>query len=66
MSKLVVFWLIGGVLLLLGSWIIGHAEQNVGVPELSYALAILISFVLILAGGLCWIAVAAATKHKVS
>jgi hypothetical protein len=62
--KLVGVWILGGVFMLLGTWIIQNLEFNVGVSSVSYALAILISFVLFLLAGLAWISVAVATRHK--
>ena len=62
--KLVGVWVVGGVFMLLGSWIIQNLEFNVGVSEVSYVLALLIAFLMFLIAGLAWISVAVATKHK--
>jgi len=62
--KLVGIWVLGGVLLLLGTWIVQNLEFNVGVSGFSYILALLIAFVIFLLAGLCWISVAVATRHK--
>ena len=62
--KLVGVWLLGGVSLLLGTWIIQNLEFNVGVSSFSYILAVLIALVLFLLAGLAWISVAVATRHK--
>jgi len=43
----------------------GHLEKGLGVSDLSFSFALLISFVLFLLGGLLWISVAVAVK-KVS
>ena len=60
--KLVAFWAVGGLLMLAGSWIMGNLELTVGVTPVSYYMAIVAALVLFLLAGLCWIAVAAATK----
>jgi hypothetical protein len=62
--KLVGVWILGGVFLLLGTWIIQNLELNVGVSGFSYALALLIALVLFLLTGLAWISVSVATRHK--
>ena len=62
--KLVGVWVLGGVFMLLGTWIIQNLEFNVGVSSISYVLALLIAFVLFLLAGLSWISVAVATRHK--
>jgi hypothetical protein len=43
----------------------GRLEKTLGVTTTSFVLALLISFVLILMGGLLWISVAIAAKHVV-
>jgi len=62
--KLVGVWILGGVLMLLGTWIIQNLELNVGVSAVSYVLALLIALILFLLTGLAWISVAVATRHK--
>jgi len=62
--KLVGIWVLGGVFMLLGTWIIQNLEFNVGVSSFSYAVALLIALVLFLLTGLAWISVAVATRHK--
>jgi len=62
--KLVGVWVIGGVFMLLGTWIVQNLEFNVGVSGFSYAVAMLIALVLFLLTGLAWISVAVATRHK--
>jgi hypothetical protein len=61
--KLVLVWIIGGLLMLGGSWIMANLEAAVGVTEVSYGIALLASLVMYLLAGLCWIAVAVATKR---
>ena len=61
--KMIIYWLIGSILLTISIWILGNVSL-LAEDSISYALYLLISFVLILAASLTWIAVAAATaKH---
>lgn len=62
--KLVSFWILGGLFLLGGIWIIDKLELNVGVSDFSYYLALLLALAFILIAGLCWISVAVATRKK--
>ncbi|HJW96894.1 MAG TPA: hypothetical protein VJ485_01915 [archaeon] len=65
-AKLVMAWIIGGLFLLGGVWIVQNLELNVGVGEFQYTLALLIALVLFLIAGLCWISVAVATRQELS
>jgi len=65
-AKLVMAWIIGGLFLLGGVWIVQNLEMNVGVGEFQYTLALLIALVLFLIAGLCWISVAVATRQELS
>ncbi len=63
-GRFVIFWILGAVLILAGSWIAGHVEWTLGTTKLSYAFALFLAFLSILLGGLCWIGVAVgASKH---
>jgi len=63
-KRLVLFWIFGAILIMISSWILGNAERTLGDSPVSYALAVFISFVLVLAGGLAWITVASkVAKH---
>jgi len=62
--KLVSFWILGSIFLLIGVWIIQNLEFGLGVSEYSYILAIAIAFIMFLLAGLCWISVAVATRHR--
>ena len=62
--KLIATWLIGGVFLLFGVWIVNNLEFTIGVSEFSYAFAMVIALLFFLVAGLCWISVAVGTKHK--
>ncbi len=62
-AKTVTVWVLGGVFLLIGVWIIRNLQFDIGVSEFSYIMTLLISLVLFLLAGLCWISVAVATKR---
>lgn len=57
-GKLALFWLIGTLSILLGVWIAGHLERVLGVTDASFFGSLFVAFLLILFGGLAWIAVA--------
>ncbi len=59
-KKLITVWILGTICLFIGSWIVGHLEYRIGVSQNSYILTLLLSFLLFLFGGLCWISVAVA------
>ena len=63
-SKLVFSWILGGVFLLLGVWIINNLRLTIGVSELSYAIAMIVALIFILMAGLLWINVSVAVKHR--
>ncbi len=63
-SKLVFSWILGGVFLLLGVWIINNLRLTLGVSELSYAIAMLVAFIFILVAGLLWINVSVGVRHR--
>jgi hypothetical protein len=65
-AKLVLVWILGGLFILGGIWILQNLEMNLGVGEFQYALAMIIAFVLVLLAGLCWISVAVATRQEIS
>lgn len=62
-KKLVSVWVLGGILITFGAWIVNNLEKTIGVSDFSYATALFIAFVAFLLAGLCWISVAVATKH---
>lgn len=61
--KLVLIWILGSMLMVAGAWVAGNLELTVGVSMVSYAIAVLASFVLVMLASLCWIAVAVAARH---
>jgi len=62
--KLIATWIVGGLFLLFGVWVVQNLEFNIGVSELSYYLALLVALIFFLISGLCWISVAVGTKHR--
>ncbi len=57
-GKLALFWIIGALSILLGAWIAGHLERVLGVTDASFYGTFFLAFLLVLFGGLAWIAVA--------
>ncbi|MBU4300427.1 MAG: hypothetical protein ABIF85_01315 [Nanoarchaeota archaeon] len=57
-GKLALFWIIGALCMLLGSWLAGHLERVLGITDASFYGTLFIAFLLFLFGGLAWIAVA--------
>lgn len=65
-AKANVFWILGTISIFLGVRIVGTVEKStLGVTPLRYYLALIISFVLILIGGLLWISVAGAVREEI-
>ena len=62
-GKLIAFWILGGVFILFGAWILNNLELTIGVSDYSYALALVVAFIAFLIGGLFWISVGVASKH---
>lgn len=60
--KMVLFWVLGTICILVGSMISGHLEKDIGVSDVSYLVALVVSFILFLFGGLLWISVGLAVK----
>jgi hypothetical protein len=60
--KLVLVWIIGGLFMVAGTWVMSNLELTIGVTEISYAIALLASLILYLLAGLCWISVAVGAK----
>lgn len=63
-TKLVAFWIIGSLSIMFGAWIVGHLEKTIGVSNLSYGASIVISALLIMFGGLAWIAVSVTVAEE--
>ena len=62
-AKLVLFWVLGGVFILFGSWILNNLELTTGVSQFSYMFALIIALAAFFIAGLFWISVAVATRH---
>ena len=60
--KMVLFWIIGSMSILIGSMIAGNVERTLGTDETGFGTAVFIAFILIMLGGLLWITVAVAAK----
>jgi len=60
--RLVLFWILGAVCISIGAIIAGHIDGELGTDYGVSVVAIMISFVLFLLGGLLWISVAIAAK----
>lgn len=56
-GKLAIFWIVGAIAILFGAWVAGHVEMTLGTTQQSYIIALIVSLLLILFGGLCWIAI---------
>jgi len=60
--KIVGFWVLGALCILFGSMIAGNLEQEIGVTDAGYMIALIMSFILFALAGLLWISVAIAVK----
>jgi hypothetical protein len=65
-ARLVGAWVLGAVLMLFGTWIIQNLKFEIGVSDVSYALALVMAFIFFLLGGLAWISVAVATRRDLA
>lgn len=63
-GNLIFSWLLGGVFLLFGVWILVNLEFGLGVSEMSYAIAMIVSLIFILLGGLLWINTSVGVKRR--
>lgn len=62
--KMVSFWILGALCIMLGSLIAGNAERALGSGDSAFFTALLIAFVLFLLAGILWISVAVGTKFS--
>lgn len=62
--KTVILWIFGSIAIFLGSMIAGKLDLISGVSEIGFVLAVVISIMLLMIGGLLWISVAIAVKHS--
>ena len=63
-GKLALFWVLGAMAILWGSWISGHIQKDFGVTSFAYYGTIFVALLLILFGGLAWIGVAVGVSQK--
>lgn len=63
-GRLIIFWIMGSLAILFGAWIAGNVERALGTTDLSFILALIVAFLLILFGGFLWIAVAVGVAHE--
>ena len=63
-TKLISVWILGALLMFGGVWIVNNLELTLGVPMTSYVMGMVVSLILILLAGLCWISVAVATRRR--
>ncbi len=64
-GRYILFWVLGALLMLAGSWIAGHLEWTVGTTKAGYYGALIIAFLMFLVAGLCWIGVAVGASRYV-
>jgi len=62
--KTVFLWILGSISIFLGSMIAGKLDLSPGVNEIGFILALVISIMFLLVGGLLWISVALAVKFS--
>ena len=60
--KTVLLWISGSIAIFIGSMIAGRLDFGLGVNEPGFLLALVISLMFFLMGGLLWISVALAVK----
>lgn len=60
--KIATFWVLGAVMIMFGSMIAGRLERGLGVSDVSFTIALILSFMSFLLGGLLWISVGLAVK----
>jgi hypothetical protein len=62
--KIPLFWLLGGLCMLLGSMVAGSLQRSLGVAESDFLIGLVSALILFLVGGMLWIAVAVAAKSR--
>ena len=61
--KVITFWFLGSITLLLGTLIAGHVDISPGTSTLAFLFAITVALVLFIITGLLWISTAVAVKE---
>ena len=62
-AKLIFSWILGGIFLFIGVWILNNLEFGLGVSEAGYVIALVVSLIFILLGGLLWINTSVGVRH---
>ena len=62
--KTAILWIFGAIAIFFGALISGRLDFTQGVDEIGFILALVISLMLFLFGGLLWISVALAIKFS--
>lgn len=62
--KIILTWVGGSVLIFLSIWMLSNLEKTIGVSEITYALMVFMSFILVLLGGFLWISTAVSSREK--
>lgn len=62
-GRVALLWFLGSVCILIGSMTAGNVDKMFGVNPWGYLLAITLSFMFFLLGGLMWISVCVAMKR---
>ena len=57
-------WILGAIFTFLASMISGNLEWVTGTTEISYAVSVLLSLVLFLVAGMCWISAAVNSRRE--
>ncbi len=57
-------WILGAIFAFLASMISGNLEWVTGTTEISYAVSVLLSLVLFLVAGMCWISAAVNSRRE--
>lgn len=57
-------WILGALLVLIGSMFAGNIEWVEGTTTASFTMSIILAFVLVLLGGMCWISSATNARQE--
>ena len=57
-------WIIGALLFFFGALIAGNVEWIEGTTEASFGISVVLSFVLFLTAGMCWISASVNARHE--
>ncbi len=62
--RLILFWILGSALIWISFWTISSGCLYFRYSPVSLFMSVFMSFILVLAGGLCWIWVSIRAKRK--